>query len=415
MILRTFIAALVLVVPGPLTAAPDPAQVEAVLRPALARTPGIVAFVVHGGDVVFMRAYGLADVGRGVPMTVTTPLPLDSLSKQLTAAVVMRLRAHGELAYDDPLDRFLPEIGAHGVTLRSLLRHRSGLPDHGADANEPGTLEALVQAYAADHRQEADAPYRYNNGGYGLLAAAVERVAHESFAATLRETIFEPLEMHDTRLVGPAERAPAGLAHTYRNGEEFEAPVASQGAGGGAIVTTAADLAKWYQALDRDPAYRDLAKQIAAIDGAVRHDAGLPGYAAGWVLGASRGTERWSHGGSWRGSKNYVLRYPRERLTVVLLANGYEFGPERHRTAYRIASLFLPQLRVGGPVVATWDDDCARFGAKRSPSGGLVVEGAEDLATWRESGRWMHDPWPYGSQLLPTATERCPPPRVAGG
>jgi len=410
---RRFFAALVCLVAALLLqcsrafAGPPPAAaIDAILAPWSGKVPGVVALVVDHGKVSFAKGYGMADVAAGARLSAETPVPLDSLTKQLTGAAVILLERRGSLGYDDALDKYLPEIPAPGVTLRKLLRHESGLPDVTQDMHGAVSVDRVVRAFAtADlSRIATDAPYRYNNAGYALLAAVVERVSQRRFADFVRAELLDRAGMRHTYVADASHRA-AGLARTYRGGQPFEAPIEEQPPGGGGIVTTAADIARWYAALDRGllAGYEQEIESLAGGKG----DAHAPSYAAGWIVGRSGDIARWSHGGSWRGSKNYVLRYPEKKLTIALFANSFEFGAHRHSVAYRIAGLYLPALRRPGATVGTVSDSCVTYTLKQVPSGPIVLDGADDIAAWRAEGRWMRDPWPYGSDLAAAAMTPC--------
>jgi len=385
---------------------PHEAAVDAILAPWSGNVPGLVAIVVDHGKVAFAKGYGMADVVAGVALSAETPVPLDSLTKQLTGAAVIVLERRGSLGYDDALEKYLPEIHAAGVTLRKLLRHESGLPDLTQEMRGVVTLDRVVRAFAAADLSGVpqDAPYRYNNAGYALLAAVVERVSQRRFGDFVRTELLDRAGMSHTYMAD-ANHPATGLARTYRAGEPFEAPIGEQPPGGGAIVTTAADMAKWYAALDRGFLAR-YEREIESLAGG-KGDAHAPSYAAGWIIARSNGLERWSHGGSWRGSKNYVLRYPRQQLTIALFANSFEFGAHRHSVAYRIAGLYLPALHRRGATVATVSDACVTYALKQTPSGPIVIDGADDITAWRADGRWMRDPWPYGSDLAASPMTPC--------
>jgi CubicO group peptidase (beta-lactamase class C family) len=385
---------------------PHAAAIDAILAPWSGKVPGVVAIVVDHGKVSFAQGYGMADVAAGLPLAGETPLPLDSLTKQLTGAAVILLERRGSLGYDDRLDKYLPEIHAPGVTLRKLLRHESGLPDLAQDMHGVVTLERVVRAFAAADlsRIATDAPYRYNNSGYALLAAVIERISQRRFADFVRAELLDRAGMSHTYVAHSSHRA-AGLARTYRGGQPFQAPVEEQPPGGGGVVTTAADMAKWYAALDRG-LLAGYEREIESLAGG-KVDAQAPSYAAGWIIGRSGDIERWSHGGSWRGSKNYVLRYPEKKLTIALFANSFEFGAHRHSIAYRIAELYLPALRRRGRKVATVSDACVTYALKQTRSGPVVIDGADDITAWRANGRWMRDPWPYGSGLAASPMTPC--------
>ena len=390
------------------SAANLPDEIDAILKPLANRGPGVVVAVVTHGEVAFAKAYGMADLGASEPMRLDSRFPLDSITKQLTGAAIIALAQRGKLRYVDELAKFIPEVHAPGVTVGDLLRHDSGLPDL-TDQLPPGaSLANIVKAYAAlDVRAAArQKRYAYNNTGYALLAAIVERVSKRPYAEFVRDELLRPAGMTHT-VFAAAAPGQLDVVHTYRNRELFEAPIQDQPLGGGGLVTVADDLARWYEALDGDRLLPGYAREIDMLSSASQASAHAPTYAAGWVVGRSGTLERWSHGGSWRGSKNYVLRYPQRKLTIVLLSNAYEFGVYRHETAYRIARLFIPELDVVGEPAGRIQDACGTFALKRTADGSEVIDGAEDIAVRQQAGRWIRDPWPYGSDLRASPVSPC--------
>ena len=382
-------------------------DVDAIMAPWTGDVPGVVVAVVSAGHVALARAYGMADLGAAARMRLESRFPLDSITKQFTGAAIVMLQQRGMLRYGDELAKFVPEVRAPGITLRDLLRHASGLPDLTERLPPGASLDDIVKAYAAlDVRDAASHKrYAYNNTGYALLAAVVERASHRPYARFVREELLRPAGMASTDF---ADGSPlAGAVRTYRNGEPFEAPIRDQPIGGGGLVTVAADIARWYEALDEGRLLPGYAAAIETLSSASSASAHAPTYAAGWVVGRSGSLERWSHGGSWRGSKNYVLRYPQRKLTVVLLSNAYEFGERRHAIAYRIARLFIPELEVAGEPAGRARDGCIEYALKRAANGRVVIDGADDIAVWKKGGTWMRDPWPYGSDPLPAALAHC--------
>src|SRR5215216_5380966 len=95
--------------------------------------PGCAAAVSLNGDVVFEKAFGLADLEHNVPNTTQTIFESGSVAKQFTAASLVLLQQDGKLNLDDPVRKYIPELPDYGstLTIRHLLHHTSGLRDWG--------------------------------------------------------------------------------------------------------------------------------------------------------------------------------------------------------------------------------------------------------------------------------------------
>lgn len=316
-------------------------------RPGL---PGASLLVVRDGRVAYARGYGLAEVETGAPVTPRTNFRLASLSKQFTATAVMLLVAEGRLRYDDPVGPLLPELPtyARGVTVRQLLTHTSGLPDY--EDFVPDTLTAQVHdhdipALIARATGPLFAPgtrYAYSNTGYVLLALIVERASGERFADFLRERIFAPLGMTETVAHEEGRSTVSHRAYGYTvdsaGVRRTDQSATSATLGDGGIYSSAADLARWDEALERhtlvSAGEQLLAWTPPTLPGGERTE-----YGFGWFIDRDRGERRLRHHGESMGFTNAILRYPEQRLTIVLLTN--RTGGAPWALAQRIADLHL--------------------------------------------------------------------------
>src|SRR5215210_5880542 len=160
-----------------------------------ARVPGMVLAVARGQAPVDVVAIG--DDALGHPLARDTLFPVASITKLATALAVLRLAEQGALTLDDQLSEHLPEAVAaqHGVTIRALLCHTAGLPIDVADAlapHAPGLDWPHLRAACLETPLEAPpgARVQYDNVGYGLLAAVVERHTERDFADALRDLVL---------------------------------------------------------------------------------------------------------------------------------------------------------------------------------------------------------------------------------
>src|SRR5688572_5903026 len=142
MIRFPFAVLLLVSVPAPLAAQMSlEGRVDSVFRQyASTEAPGCVVGVAQQGRILLERAYGMADLERSVPLTVSSILEAGSVSKQFTAAAVLLLARDGKLSLDDPVRRWVPEVPDFGkpLTIRHLIHHMSGLRDWGSIAGVNG-------------------------------------------------------------------------------------------------------------------------------------------------------------------------------------------------------------------------------------------------------------------------------------
>ncbi|HEX6643010.1 MAG TPA: serine hydrolase domain-containing protein [Thermoanaerobaculia bacterium] len=272
--------------------------------------PGASLLVMQDGEPIVRRAYGLADVEGGVAATTATNYRLASITKQFTAAAILRLG----LPLDADAREWLPTL-AHAITIRQLLTHTSGLIDY-EDVIPADTTEQLRDADVLrliESRETYFAPgtsYRYSNSGYALLALIVERASGISFASWLQEQIFTPLGMNAT--VAGLPSSDRAYGHSLIDGRwtRTDQNLTSAVLGDGGIYSSIDDLAKW------DAALYDELYAPAFVPRTKTDDANVM-YGFGWRIS---GEMVW-HSGETIGFRNVMLRFPERRLSVVLLTN----------------------------------------------------------------------------------------------
>lgn len=297
-----------------------------------ATVPGASVVVIRDGAVIVRAAYGLADLERHVPATPETAYRLASLTKQFTATAVMLLAKDGKLRYDQPARDFLPELPATAapVTIRQLLNHTSGLVDYEGlipvtrtaqldDRDVLALLASKDSVYFA-----AGTQYRYSNSGYVLLGLIVARASGMPLPDFLRARIFGPLAMQSSVMHVEGRDTVPHRAYGYSpQGGAFvqtDQSVTSATLGDGGIYTNVDDLVNWDRALrDRtlvDSATLQLATTPPALPGGA-----VTQYGFGWWVDDYRGEPRWRHTGETSGFRNAIQRFPRRRLTIIVLTN----------------------------------------------------------------------------------------------
>lgn len=300
--------------------------------------PGAVIGVVDSGELALVRTYGMANLSHGVPWARETISNIGSVTKQFTAMGVLTLQAQGKMSLDDDIRTHIPELRDFGtpITIKNLLNHTGGyreiynlLPIGGHQGEDAFFRE---RAIAIVQRQpELQAPpnteWNYNNTGYILVSLAIERASGQSFADYMRENVFEPLGMVDTRvkmvqgeiIPGSAQGYTAEAAGGYRTTRDL---AASAGAGG--VYTTVDDLTRWMLN------YRDATvggpEAIEAIaTTAVLESGDSTGYGLGLGLGEQRGRTLYTHTGGDVSHRAYLSYYPEMESGVVLMSNNAAF------------------------------------------------------------------------------------------
>lgn len=329
------------------------ASVDALMRDYAGDVPGAAVLVIRDGTPVVSRAYGLADLEVRTAATPRTNYRLASVTKQFTAAAVLLLVEDGRLALDDRARRWLPSLpaAADAVTIRHLLTHTSGLIDYEdvmpaaqttqlRDADVLHLLESQDRTYFPPGTD-----YRYSNSGYALLALIVERASGRNFAAFARERIFAPLDMRSTVAYeeGISTVANRAYGYSFERGAWVRTDQSPTSAvlGDGGIYASIQDLVRWDAALYDDRLLSDASRRLAFTAHAKTDEPDVDGYGYGWRI---RGESLW-HSGETIGFRNVIVRWPRQRLTVVVLTN--RNAPEPYAKALAIARLFLQRRHDG--------------------------------------------------------------------
>lgn len=279
--------------------------------------------VAKDGEVVLARGYGFADHAT-IPNSPMTLFEISSVSKQFTAAAILKLEMEGNLCVDDPISNYLKNVPGDKkeIRVRHLLAHTSGIdPDVGLAYDSPATRDEFVAfMLKAPLVSEPDQYFDYSNSAYGLLAAIVEVASGQSFEDYVREKIFVPAGCTDTGFIGDEN-----LVDSDRNSTRVceWMPDASAAdwcwgwgyRGMGGVVTTACDLMKWDRALRGD----------AVLDVAATEKLFTPykdDYAFGWfVESTERGTTKAYHDGYVDGYQTLLARYIEEDVLIVILTN----------------------------------------------------------------------------------------------
>jgi CubicO group peptidase (beta-lactamase class C family) len=319
-------------------------------------SPGCAVAVRHRGEVVHRRGYGRAHLEWEAPITPATVFHAASLAKPFTALAVCLLAEDGRLSLDDDVRRHLPELPdwGHAVTLRHLLQHTSGLHDAtelgGYAGWRPGDLVTDRDYLGFAARQKAldfrpGDRHVYGNTNYVLAAQVVRRVSGRSLRAFCDDRVFKPLGMTGTHFHDDHAEVVKNRASAYasRDGRLRVAVPRFDTVGSTGLFTTADDLARW----DRN--FDDRTVGGAALDRMLtpgKLNSGEPvrygrdlGYGLGLVVGRYRGLRTVSHSGADRGYRAEYLRFPDQRLSVVVLGNLESLQP--YALARQVADLLL--------------------------------------------------------------------------
>lgn len=287
--------------------------------------------VVRDGKVVMQRSYGFANRAAGIRADTNTVYNIGSITKQFTAAAILRLEEMGKLHTTDSIYRFFPNAPAdkRNITLHQLLTHTAGFnSDYSpSDYEETTRSEYIRRMFAAPLRSAPGAAHFYSNAGYSMLAAIVEIVTGRDYEAALRELVLSPAGMRETGYKTPGWPT-ARLAHGYQNGRDWGtiveriAPAAAPYwalRGNGGLHTTLGDFARWDAALNDSRVLTDSSRRKYTTGYVNEGPEGLSQYAYGWaVMKTSRGTRLVTHNGGNGIHIAEFLRFVDDHVTLFV-------------------------------------------------------------------------------------------------
>ena len=303
--------------------------------------------VEKSGTVVFEKAYGVADRERRTRNTPATRYHVASVSMQFTAAAVLRLVESGKISLDQSVAEFAPGItGADKITIRDLLIERSGLPDINSFPDYSGVLQQH-QTPAGLVAKINGRPLLFEPGSkflheehsaYNLLALIAEKETGLPFAEAVRKLVFQPMGLSASGADDDSVTHAKHMARGYEPEGTYGLKPATEihwsaKTGNASVYATAADEARWVDALFRGHALKASSRD-AILDTTLR-----VGY--GWFKGTNQRFSETAYymNGRAPGFASFVLYLPKARLTVVVLSNIYSSATTN--IGYDIAALSL--------------------------------------------------------------------------
>ena len=279
-------------------------RIDLIFEPWSARgAPGCAVSVMRGGDVLFAKGFGDANLEYDVPIAPASVFHVASVSKQFTAMAVGLLVADGRISWDDDVRRYVPELPDFGepIALRHLAHHTSGIRDQwsllqmagwrwGGDVVTQGDVLDLLSRQTAVHFPPGS-DYLYSNSGYTLLAVVVERVSGQTLREFTAARVFEPLGMTQTTFRDDHAMLVRNRAYAYERdragGYRLSIPDFDV-VGATSLFTTVEDLAHWNRnfrtgEVGGRPVVRQL-QERGTLDGGARIS-----YAFGLAHGMHRG------------------------------------------------------------------------------------------------------------------------------
>ncbi|MBK9271083.1 MAG: serine hydrolase [Saprospiraceae bacterium] len=293
---------------------------------------GATVLVSKKGQVIYHKAFGMANLELNVPMHTDHVFWLASIGKQFTAVAILQLIEKGKLELHDEITRFIPDYPTQGnrITIEHLLTHTSGIHNYSGIKDPEKKLavdckpEEVIDFFKnLPMRFAPGTKWEYSNSGYFLLGYIIEKISGKKYAEYLDENIFKPLGMANThfannkRIINNRVGAYSMGNQGYENSRYLNETIIFSA---GAIQTTVSDFFKWHEAVH---SYKLVRKETMdkAFNRYKLSDGQEVDYGYGWRLGYLYDRPSIWHGGMIEGYGTMELHLPKDDVFIVILTN----------------------------------------------------------------------------------------------
>jgi CubicO group peptidase (beta-lactamase class C family) len=287
--------------------------------------------VAQKGKIIVKKGFGWQDREKKVKETDETVFDVGSITKQFTAAAIMKLQSQGKLAVSDRLSKFFTEApdDKKDITIQQLLTHAAGFPGAIGDDYELVTADEFMKlAFKTKLLSAPGSQYEYSNVGYSILGIIIEKVSGKKYENYLHDQLFVPAGMMHTGYLLPRFKNEQ-LAVAYRNDERWgtmlEHPWAADGPGwhlkaNGGILSTLDDMHKWYIAL-RNKTILPAGEISKLFVPYIKETGGETFYGYGWVIEPLENGDTliWHNGGN--GAFNTFMGFDLKNDLVIIVSS----------------------------------------------------------------------------------------------
>jgi CubicO group peptidase (beta-lactamase class C family) len=341
---------------------------------------GAAVGIAIGGRPVYRKGFGLASMELPVMLSPSMRMRIFSTTKHFTCLAYLLLCEEGRSRIDDPIGKVLPELHpvTRKATMRQLMGNISGIRDacdlrwQLSGTEGPVSSAQLVSLYKDidDVNFEPGAGWAYNNGGFHLLSAAIERITSQPLEQILRTRIFDRVGMHDTllrRLDSDFAPNSASMHMQTTAGGYDKSYLPGEMVGEGGIASTVDDMLRWLAHMDRPVV--GSAATWATMKTPMQIGNGIStGYGLGLMMGRYRGVDTLSHSGNGLGGNSQMIKLPAALLDIVILVNRQDV--DSRKLANQVIDACLPDLEPAKDLSQRETIE----GTFRSPKSGRVIQ-----------------------------------------
>ncbi|MDI1256135.1 MAG: serine hydrolase [Flavobacterium sp.] len=289
--------------------------------------------VAKNGQIIYENYQGYGSIEKKTELTATTPIHIASMSKVLTAAVILRLIDAGKLELDQNVNTILSPFPYENVTIKSLLSHRSGLPNYAYFCDEKGVWDHSKTLYNQDvldlmnqHHFPMQFPsekhFAYCNTNYAMLALVIEKITGMNYRVAMKKLLFEPLGMTHTFVFNP-ETDKDTVSQTYKGRMRLAFDHLDGTYGDKNIYSTPRDLLKFDMAT-YSPNFLSKKMTDATYKGYSYEHKGTRNYGLGIRMYEwETGQKMYYHNGWWHGNTSSYIKLKKDTVTIIAISNKY--------------------------------------------------------------------------------------------
>jgi len=322
-------------------------HLESILSKTAYKNYSGVVFVAKGEQVIFNVGVGASDTERDIPFSSRTVLDIGSITKQFTAAAILKLETQNKLSTTDKASKYIDSLKGDlsTITIHELLTHTSGITSVTGDDYQRITKEDLINHLNSAQLEFKRGSHNYSNLGYSLLGLIVEKVSEKPLDVFLGTEFFDKIGIQKTGYTFP-KFGTQEVSRGYLNGQDWGLPHKKVWGetgpywnlrGNGGMLSTAEDMFKWHRALLTDQYLSQVEKNKLFAMHVKEYENSESYYGYGWVVELLGSGKKmiWHNGGNGIFSAD-VRYYPSSDIYYFLAGNRsdseiYQMSDEIHR------------------------------------------------------------------------------------
>lgn len=285
-----------------------------------------VVLVAQKGKVIYQKGFGYRNAEEKIPNDVNSIFQIGSITKQVTAAVIMQLQQEGKLSVQDKLSKYFPGfVNGDKITIENLLTHTSGIYNYTNDTvimknditkhYSQEQMLTLFKSYPSDF--EPGTKWNYSNSGYSILGYIIDKVEGKPYEKVVRDRIFQPLGMaHSGFDFTDLSSSDKTKGYFSLNPKPIPAPIVDStiAYSAGAVYTTLGDWYKWERSISTD-------KILTPASWKTVFTPFKNKYGYGWGIDSLYGRLTTAHGGGIHGYTSFIVRFPQDETVVIAFDN----------------------------------------------------------------------------------------------